>query len=252
MLVAVADPSNVVFSDELRLALGVPVTVGVSHQGRDRDRDRPPARGSDGRVLRRVAGGRGDATTDRRGHRRRPRDARRAVRQPLHREGPRPPCLRHPLRAAGPPRRRPRTHRRRHARDRLDRRLPHVRRRQPPEDHGRPRHRRAPRAAGRPRRREARRGVDRRPRRRAPDDERREGDAAPAQPVERSRVARRPRAVAAQPRRARARHHAAVRRGRRRRPDRARARRRRSTPACRSSTSPRSRSSRSRTPSSTG
>ena len=30
VLVAVADPTNVVFSDELRLALGVPVTVGVS------------------------------------------------------------------------------------------------------------------------------------------------------------------------------------------------------------------------------
>ena len=30
VLVAVADPSNVVFSDELRLALGVPVSVGVS------------------------------------------------------------------------------------------------------------------------------------------------------------------------------------------------------------------------------
>ena len=153
MIVAVTDLTDVMASDDLRLARSASrirfVVVSVSDLFLNAlrsllPRERPRR---DGRRHRR---GRGAGT---RGHHRgrRRRRARDQTDEPDHRRRDRRGRLGHPLRAAATGDGRPCPHRRRHAPDRRGADRPDARRHEPPEDHGRARHRRPPHGPGRPR-----------------------------------------------------------------------------------------------------
>ncbi|CAA9516099.1 MAG: Type IV fimbrial assembly, ATPase PilB, partial [uncultured Solirubrobacteraceae bacterium] len=142
------------------------------HRRRHQPHRAPRRRGRHDQPRRGVRG-RERARRGRRPARVRRRRAGHQARQPDHRPGGRAGHLGHPLRARGQPASRPLPHRRRAHRDDDDPQADGLRRRQPREDHVRPRHRRASRAAGRPRQPDDRRSPDRPARRDAPERPRR-------------------------------------------------------------------------------
>ena len=150
VLVAVADPTNIMNSDDLRLAIGMSVKVVVAPSDAIDFAIRKTLRRRGCPARRRRGGGareRGRRDQDRP----QPRITGGRVHQPVDREGPRSRRLGHPLHATGEAPSRSCARRRRHARDRVGGERTGHRRHEPLEDHGRARHRRASRAAGRPR-----------------------------------------------------------------------------------------------------
>ena len=201
VIVAVTDPTDVMASDDLRLALGLQirfVVVSVSDLTRTLDRC---FRANVHVEMESDVIAEEEAT--RRGHHR-GRRHRRACDQadePDHRQRDRRGRLGHPLRAAAARDGRPRPHRRRHAQGLRGADGADARSHEPPQDHGRARHRRPPQRPGRPRLDPLRRPSRRPPHRRPADDVRREGRAQ--DPPPRLRPARhlRPRHERRRPRR---------------------------------------------------
>ena len=178
VIVAVTDPTDVMASDDLRLALGLQirfVVVSVSDLGRTLDRcfrANVHVEMEADVVVEDEEEAVEDITRGRR-HRR----ARDQADQPDHRQRDRRGSLGHPLRAAAACDGRPRPDRRRHAQGRRSADRADARRHQPPQDHGRARHRRPPQCPGRPRLDPLRRPSRRPSHRGAADDVRREGRA---------------------------------------------------------------------------
>ena len=126
LLVAVADPTNVLFSDELRLALGVPVRVGVASQ--DAIESAINRHHTDEIHVEEIDDDDEHAGATRSRSRRRHAD--RGLRQQDDRPRARPRCVRHPLQPAAAPPLRPRARRRRRPRRHVD--LDHARSRRSP------------------------------------------------------------------------------------------------------------------------
>ncbi len=151
-VVAMADPANVFAVDDIRSMTGLEVKSVVAtkadvmaaidryHRGDDEMDELTSAIDVTHDGRRRPL----QRHRDRRGR------ADRQVRQPAHHAGDPGPRVRHPHRARREGPARPVPHRRRAARGHALAEVHHLRRHQPPEDHGRHQHRRAPHPAGRP------------------------------------------------------------------------------------------------------